>query len=93
MPRQPELFESTQGNLLIAYLLLRERGANIPPAWLKRSRASRKKREHELGRLLKAGKLDAVNHIRDWETAYKKECFYYGLRALLEMQRSGKTKL
>ena len=93
MPRQAELFDSTQGNLLIAYLLLREEGANIPPAWLDRSHESRKKREKELGRLLKAGKLDAANYIREWELYYRKECFYYGLRALMELQRKGKTKL
>lgn len=93
MPRQAELFEATQGNLLIAYLLLREQGANIPPAWLARSCESRKKREKELGRLLKAGKLDAANHIREWELYYRKECFYYGLRALMELARTGKTKL
>ncbi len=93
MPRQAELFEATDGSLLIAYLLLREQGANIPPAWLERSRESRKKREKELARLLKAGKLDAANYIREWELFYRKECFYYGLRALLELERAGKTKL
>ena len=93
MPREATLFDSTNGNLLIAYLALREEGANIPPAWLERSRDSRKKREKELSRLLKAGKLDAANLIREWELFYRKECFYYGLRALLDLERHGKTKL
>lgn len=93
MPRQAELFDSTEGNLLLAYLLIREEGANIPPAWLDRSRESRKKRENELGRLLKAGKLDAVNYIREWELFYRKECSYHGLRALLELERTGRTRL
>lgn len=93
MPREAALFESTEGNLLHAYLALREDGANIPPAWLERSRESRKKREKELGRLLKAGKLDAANYIREWELFYRKECFYHGLRALMELERHGKTKL
>lgn len=93
MPREAALFDSTNGNLFLAFLALREEGANIPPAWIERSTESRKKRERELARLLKAGKLDAANHIRDWELAYRKECFYYGLRALLELERAGKTKL
>lgn len=93
MPRDAALFDSTSGNLLLAYMALREEGANIPPAWLQRSRESRKKGEKELGQLLKAGKLDAVNHIREWELFYRKECFYYGLRALMELERHGKTKL
>jgi hypothetical protein len=36
----------------------------------------------------------ALRHtLRDWELAYRKECFYRGIRALLELQRDGKTKL
>jgi len=93
MPREAELFDSTNGNLFIAYLALREQGANIPPAWIERARASRKKREKDLASLLNAGKLDAANHIREWELYYRKECFYYGLRALLDMERTGRTKL
>jgi hypothetical protein len=93
MSREAALFDSTDGNLLIAYQTLREEGANIPPAWLDRSRESRKKREKELGRLLKSGKLDAANYIREWELFYRKECFYRGLRALLELGRHGETKL
>ncbi|KAF0175983.1 MAG: hypothetical protein FD161_3162 [Limisphaerales bacterium] len=93
MPREAALFDSTNGNLFLAYLALREEGANIPPAWLDRSRESRKKREKELGKLLKAGRLDAANYIREWELCYRKECFYHGLRALLELERTGRTKL
>jgi hypothetical protein len=65
----------------ISYFSLRERGANIPPAWLDRSRRSRKSREKELGGLLQAAKLDAANQIREWELCYRKECSYHGLRA------------
>ena len=93
MPREAALFDSTDGNIFLAYLALREEGANIPPAWLERSRASRKTREKELAKLLKAGKLDAANHIREWELCFRKEFFYHGLRALMEMERHGRTKL
>jgi hypothetical protein len=93
MPREAKLYEATDGNLFHAFLLLREESANIPPMWIERSRESRKNREAQLAKLLKAGKLDAGNFIRDWELAYKKECFYRGLRALFELERQGKTKL
>ena len=93
MPREATLFESTGGNLFLAYLALREEGANIPPNWIKRSHVTRKNREKEMAKQLKAGTLDAANLIRAWDVAYRKECFYRGLRALLEIQRQGKTKL
>jgi hypothetical protein len=93
MPREASLFDNTNGSPVEAYFLLREGGGNIPPMWIKRATESRKKREKELGKALKANSLDAVALLRDWELAYRKECFYYGLRAMLELERSGKTKL
>ncbi len=92
MPREAGLFEATNGNVIDAFLILREQGKNIPPKWIDRARDSRKAREKDLGKVLKAGRLDAVTMMRDWHTAYQKECFYYGLRALMEMERKGKTK-
>ena len=64
-----------------------------PPAWLDRASESRKNREKKLAELLGDNSLDAVQALRDWELSYRKECFYYGLRALLELSRNGKTKL
>jgi hypothetical protein len=92
MPREASLFEQTRGNVIDAFFLLRAESKNIPPAWIDRSRASRKNREKELGKLLKNGELDAMNHIQDWHIAFQKECFYYGLRVLMELERKGKTK-
>jgi hypothetical protein len=93
MPREAGLFEAANGSVVEAYYLIRKSGSNIPPNWIDRSEASRKKREKELGKLLKAKHLDAVSLLKDWEVAYQKECFYYGLRALLELERTGKTGL
>lgn len=93
MPREANLFEGTGGGVVEAFLLLRAEGKNIPPAWIKRATESRKNREKELAELLRKNKLDAVHALRDWELAYRKECFYYGLRALFELQREGTTKL
>jgi hypothetical protein len=93
MAREAGLFETTNGDIFLAYILLRDQGANIPPAWIERSTSSRKNREKVLGKLLKSKSIDAVKHIQDWHIAYRKECFYYGLRALLELERKGKTDL
>lgn len=92
MPREAGLFDQTRGNVVEAFLLLREEGKNIPPAWIDRSRESRKQREKALAIKLKAGHLDSYNMMRDWDIAYRKECFYNGLRALMELERKGKTK-
>ena len=91
MPREAGLFESARGSVVEAYFLLRKEGANIPPMWIERAAESRKIREKELGEALESNSLDAVNLLKDWEIAYQKECFYYGLRALLELQRKGRT--
>ncbi len=93
MPREASLFDETNGSALEAYLLLRRDGGNIPPAWIDRATASRKNREKALAKALRANSLDAISLLRDWELVYRKECFYYGIRALMELQRSGKTKL
>jgi hypothetical protein len=93
MPREATLFESTNGQVVEAYLALRESGANVPPMWIERARLSRKKKEKELAKLLKAGSLDAVGYLREWEFAYRKECFYHGIRVLMELERQGRSKL
>lgn len=93
MPREAGLFEAAGGSVVEAYFLLRAEGGNIPPMWIERASESRKNREKQLAELLESNSLDAVQALRDWELSYQKECFYYGLRALLEMARNGKTKL
>ncbi|MBE0427288.1 MAG: hypothetical protein IBX72_11680 [Nitrospirae bacterium] len=92
MPREAELFEASGGSVVEGYFLLRQRRGNIPPSWIDRASASRKTRQKEAGKLLRLKSLDALPLLKDWELAYKKECFYYGLRVLLELERHGKTK-
>lgn len=75
MPREAGLFEQTNGSSLEAFLLLRQEGRNIPPAWIDRSNTSRKNREKELAKALRSKSLDAVYLLKDWELAYRKECF------------------
>lgn len=42
---------------------------------------------------IKAAEKELRAILRDWETAYRKECFYYGIRVLLELDRNGSTRL
>lgn len=94
MPREAALFEMSGGSPLRAYLLLKTEGsANIPPNWIERAHKSRKSREQEIARLLQKGKPKDILALEDWELAYRKECFYRGLRVLLELERQGKSKL
>jgi hypothetical protein len=93
MPREAGLFEKSDGSVVKAFHILRQNGGNIPPNWIDRSSASRKSRQKELGTLLRSKSIDAVPLLEDWELSYQKECFYYGLRVLLELERKGKSKL
>ena len=87
------LFDEAKGSVIRGYILLKEHDGNVPPAWIDRAKASRKKRQTKLAKILKSGKVKDILQLEDWELAYQKECFYYGIRLLMELERSGKTKL
>jgi hypothetical protein len=94
MPREAALFEESHGSVLRAYLLLKNNGsANIPPMWIERAKESRKRRETDVAKALRKGGIQDLITVEDWELAYSKECFYRGLRTLLELERDGKSKL
>jgi hypothetical protein len=94
MPREASLFDESGGSALRAYLLLKNAGsANIPPNWIERAKESRKHREEKVAELLRNGKIKDFPVIEDWELAYRKECFYRGLRILLELERDGQSAL
>ncbi len=94
MPREASLFEESGGSVLRAYILLKNGGsANIPPNWIQRAKESRKNREANVAKLLKKGSIRDVPLVEDWELAYRKECFYRGLRVLLELERDGRSSL
>ena len=92
MPREAKLFEEANGSVLEGYFLIKERGANIPPMWIDRASDSRRRLHKDVARVLQGNKLDELSTLRLWEERYRKECFYYGIRALLELERKGKTK-
>ncbi len=93
MQRRAKLFDDTGGSSVRAFLELRRGNGNIPPAWIERSAESRRQRQAELTELLAAQSIDAIVALEDWEKAYEKECFYRGIRILLELERKGGTKL
>lgn len=94
MPRDANLFEQTGGSILNAYLLLKENpGANIPYSWIERASESRQKMHSQISKVLKQNKLNGFYQLKEYETKYQKECFYYGLRMLLDLERNGKTEL
>jgi hypothetical protein len=94
MPREASLFEASKGSVARAYLLLKSNGSpNIPPMWIERARDSRKGVEKDLAKLMKKGNMADYLSMEQWELRYRKECFYRGLRVLLELERNGKSKL
>jgi hypothetical protein len=41
---------------------------------------------------IKAAQQELTMLLKTWEVAYRKEVFYNGLRALLEISRGGETR-
>lgn len=93
MPREAGLFEAAGGSPLRGYLLLRQQGKNIPPNWIDRAATSRRSRQSGVAKAMKSGRPADYLTLEEWELAYRKECFYYGIRVLLDLDRTGKTKL
>jgi hypothetical protein len=84
------LYEQANGDPVKGYLLLKSNGGNVPPNWVERYTEGRKKKHSKVAKALKDG-LKGYATLLEWEEAYKKECFYYGIRALFELERTGKT--
>jgi len=92
MPREAALFDQTAGSPLEGYLALKMGGGNIPPRWIDNARGSRKGRQTKVIMALQHGDWGDIAVLRDWELAYRKECFYNGIRILFELERNGKSK-
>ena len=93
MARKAELFVAAGGSVLRGYRLLQRGGANIPPMWIKRASQSRCRLHKDVAQALRRKSKAGLSTLREWEKRYNKECFYYGLRVLLELARKGKTRL
>lgn len=88
MKDKEDLYEASNGSALRGYLLIKERGANVPPSWAERTQKSRENREEEVKRILKQKDLLSLKKLEEWEYRYKKECFYRGITRLLQLERS-----
>jgi hypothetical protein len=93
MAREAGLFESAAGSPLGGYLILKKDGGNVPPTWIERSKLSRRERQKRLAPALRKGGIAQFTLAEDWELAYRKECFYRGIRILFELERLGESRL
>jgi hypothetical protein len=106
MPREAQLFESAQGSPSRALFKLqgnippnwiaraRRSRKSLEPdliASMKKLRKLRKTRPKALA-TIKVADQELKALLKAWELAYRKESFYNGLRALLEISRDGETK-
>ena len=106
MPREAKLFDSANGSPSRALFKLqgnippnwiaRSRRArkNLEPdlvAAMRKVRRLRKSRPKALA-TIKAAQQELTALLKAWEVAYRKESFYNGLRALLEISRDGETR-
>jgi hypothetical protein len=106
MPRKARLFESAKGSPVNGFLRLKanlppnwiERSrASRKALESEVLRSVRKMKQLRLTRpnarvTIKGAKKAMHAALRRWQTAYQKECFYYGIRVLLELERYGETK-
>jgi len=88
------LFEIAKGEPLKAFLKsFYKHKRNVPPGWIKRYRAQRKGLDKELAKALKGRSREKLLRLlKTYMELYKKECFYIGIRTLLELEREGKTR-
>ena len=106
MPREAKLFESANGSPARALFKLQGNIPPNWIARARRSRKSLEPElvaaMRKVGRLrksrpnaqatIKAAQQELTMLLKTWEVAYRKEVFYNGLRALLEISRNGETR-
>jgi hypothetical protein len=107
MPREAKLFLSSSGSTVRAYFKFRanipprwirnaqESRKRIEPEVVKalRSVTSIQRNRPRARVALKNANNELKVVLSRWETAYKKENFYRGIRILLELQRNGTSVL
>jgi hypothetical protein len=106
MPREAKLFESANGSPARALFKLqgnippnwiaraRRSRKGLEPelvAAMRKVRRLRKSRPNAQA-TIKAAQQELTVLLKTWEVAYRKEVFYNGLRALLEISRDGETR-
>lgn len=61
--------------------------------WIRRASESRCWLHKDAAQALRRKSKAGQSTLKEWETRYNNECFYYGLRVLLELARKGKTRM
>ena len=106
MPREAKLFESAKGLPSRALFTLRgnippnwiararrSRKSLEPSIVLSMKKLRRLRKTRPNARMtIKLAERELKAALKDWETAFRKEFFYSGLRALLEISRDGASK-
>jgi hypothetical protein len=107
MPREAQLFDSCSGSAVKGYFKLRgnipPRWINnartsrkaIEPSiekYMRKLQSLRKKRPGAKIAIKSATK-DLREMLNQWELKYRKEAFYRGIRALLDISRDGSSEL
>jgi hypothetical protein len=106
MPREAKLFDladgspsralyKLQGNIPPNWIARARRSRkSLEPELvvaMRKVRTLRKSRPNARA-TIKAAQRELTMLLKTWEVAYRKESFYNGLRALLEISRDGETK-
>ena len=106
MPREAKLFESANGSPSRALFKLqgnippnwiaraRRSRKSLEPELVGAMRKVRKLRKSrpKAHATIRAAQQELTTLLKAWEIAYRKESFYNGLRALLEISRDGETR-
>lgn len=106
MPREAKLFESANGSPSRALFKLqgnippnwiaraRRSRKSLEPELVGAMRKVRKLRKSRPNAqaTIRAAQQELTTLLKAWEIAYRKESFYNGLRALLEISRDGETR-
>jgi hypothetical protein len=85
------LYNQAGGSPLVGYMLLKSEGKNVPPNWIKRYKKSRRDKHENIIIALKNKGFSGYSSLLEWEDNYQKECFYRGIRILMELEREGKS--
>ena len=106
MPREPKLFESAKGSPVKALFKLqgnippnwinraRRSRKSLEPDLVAAMNTVRKLRKNrpKARATIRAAERELRTRLNAWDVAYRKETFYNGLRALLEISRSGQSR-
>jgi hypothetical protein len=93
MAREPKFFNDSKGDVIYGFLLGQRNNFNISDNFIERATQSRMARQKLLKKAMQAKDQESYDLIKDWCESFKKECFYYGVKVLQDLQRTGKTKL